>query len=656
MDKRVLLHLVTVLVLMVGFFYSHNVSAEVIIINDTKPSFYSMEQMALSGDFDTNSLSVAGYGEVISGDSVKVYILGSPSDILVKDLTVGGKEAPISFDEKGYFMVLDEGKFSYSGRVVIRTRGQARLYVPGPVNEVKFDLKNGYAINGDQYGVFGREIILQRSEKVAMLVDGGFKYSFAEQDTFTYNIRYRSFGKSLGQAVLNLRNGENILSVTGARQYSVDGGRLVLELAGSEANVYVTGTFRSQNLNMPLDEGRHHVLIESDPERKISIETDAEEIDLSQSTLSPSYSNARAFLASSKNTFNIGLTLLEKYPSLAASVSRAVNRIAITEKGSMLAELTYTYANTGVDYISLDAPGTPLYAATGYRSAVKLTKDNGKLYLGFPKTSSGTLDVIYFQSRKPLAPIDYIKVPVANTDLTITEAQTQIILPQNYFVLWTFGANGGSELPSIESAILFLVLFGGLGYMIREKPGFALLYLVYSVGLFLFSPVLFVISVIASLAELVRRHVSKKSMSGMIVGALALFLLCLVVVAFFSIIWQLGIFNMGASSRTASVLYEADYAAVEQAVPSNIMMKSREVIGSGEGALNVPVREGVLPVRIELPSLGKSITVTSHLVHKDDPLDISVLVIADWFRYFIYLASFIAAMACMRELRKKQGV
>ncbi|MBU0762409.1 MAG: hypothetical protein KKD39_05235 [Candidatus Altiarchaeota archaeon] len=651
MEKKYAVFLVPLLFLFFSFLLADDASAEIIIINQSKPVFYSMEQMVLSGDFDTNKLSLTGFGEVISGDTAKVYVLGSPEDILVSNVLVNGGVVPVSFDDRGYYMVLDKGKFKFSADVSFRSRGQARIYVPGPVNEVKFDLLNGYAINGDQYGAYKREIILQRSEKVAMLSEGAFKYSFAEKNTFTYNIRYRSFGKSLGQTVIDLKNGENILSVSGVKHYSAEDGRLVLELTGEEANVYVTGTFSKNSIRMPLPEGRHHVLIESDPERKISIETDAEEIDLSQSSISPSYSNARGFLASSSNFFKIDLTVLQKYPSLAASVSRAVNKIAITEKGSMLAELTYNYANTGVDYISLDAPGTPLYAGTGYRNAVKLTKDAGKLYLSFPKTQSGTLDVIYFDTRKPLSLVDYVEVPVANTDLIITQAQTQVILPENYYVLWTFGANGGSELPSIESVIIFLLVFGGIGYMLKEKTGFTMMYVVYSLGLYIFSPLLLAFSLLVSAALIVKKHISNKSMKWMLAGAAAIVVLCLFVVVFFGFIMQLGTFNMGSS--TASVNYASDYAMVEEAAPPMAMQKSRAVLGSGEGALNVPVREGVLPVKIELPALGKSVTVTSHMVNKEDPLKISVLIVRNWVKYPLYLISIIAGLLCLKELKKR---
>ncbi len=629
----------------------HSASAEIIIVNDTEPSFWAVSEMRLSGDLDMNKLLISGSGEVISGENVKVYLLGRASDILVDNVVVNGKEVTVSFDDKGYFMVLGKGRFDYRGDLTLRTAGQARLYVPGPVNAVKFDIRHGYAVHGDQYGLWSSDIIIQRAEKVAMLSDGSFKYTFAERNGFDYRLSFRSFGSSLGRAVLNLRSGESIVSVTGAKDYSVDGGRLILELSGESASVAVTGTFSGTQIWVPLDEGRHHVLVESDPQKKLGISTSAEEIDLSQSAMSPSYSNARAFLASAGEPISVSVVSLKMYPSLAASVSQATNRIAITEKGSMLGELEYRYSNTGVDYIGMDVPGVPLYAATGYRSSIKLTKDEDRLFLSFPKTQGGTLDLIYFNTTSALGAVNVIDVPVANTDLTITDFTTQVMLPSDYVVLWTWGAKGGSELPGLEAVMVFAIIFGGLGYILKPSPAFAAAYLVFSVGAYYFSWVVLALAVIATVILAVKKHISAQSMKWMLAGAGMLVVLCLGVVVFFGIL-SMGVFNMGSTSYERNAMVASDYAMVEEAAPRQVMAKSMNLIGTGDGALNVPVREGVLPVRLELPSLGKTITVTSHLVHKDDPMRISVLVVAGWLKYLMYAASIAAGLACARMYRR----
>jgi hypothetical protein len=98
--------------------------------------------------------------------------------------------------------------------------------------------------------------------------------------------------------------------------------------------------------------------------------------------------------------------------------------------------------------------------------------------------------------------------------------------------------------------------------------------------------------------------------------------------------------------------YEADYALVEEAEgmrAPNAMQK----VGSGTGAISAPVRTGVLPVKLTLPTLGKSISVTNHLVTKENPVSLQVLIISTWFKYLFYLAAALAGLLAFRKYRQE---
>ena len=622
---------------------------QIIILNTTGQDFYSMEELRIGGDLDSNRLSISGSAAVISGEDVKVYILGKAQDILVHEMKVDGRDVPVSFDDRGYFMVLSRGEFDFTGSLEIRTRGQVRLFVPGPVNELRFDIENGYAIHGDQYGLLDRQVIIQRSREAAMLSEGSFKYTYAERNTFFYDISYSSFGSSLGKAVIRLNNGENVLSVSGANDHSISGRILTLELEGEKARVIVTGTFASNNIVVPLDEARHHVLIESDPEKMLTISTQAEEIDLTQSTLTPSYHNARAFIASKSQPISVTIQGLGTFPSLAASVSRATNRIAITEKGGMLALLTYAYSNTGMDYLRLDAPGTPLYAGTGYRNPVKLTQLDDSLYLAFPKVRSGTIEVIYFDTRKPLGIVDRIELPLANTDLAITEAVTEIILPGDYMVVWTEGAQGGTELPAFDNILILALFFAGCGYLLLGRPTFAVSYLVFCAGLLVFSPLLLAFFIIFSIGLAAKRHMSEGSLKWMLAGAAAFVAFSVALALILGVLAGFGVYSsMGSRS---DVTFEKSMVAMDSNAPVSEAMTR---LGGESGSITVPVREGVMPVKLELPALGKTMRVSTHLVHKDEPLKMAVWVVHDWLRYPLYIVAIIFGVSALRMYKKKQ--
>ena len=648
------------------FLASGAFAAQIVVVNDSEEKIYGIETMTVSGNVSENLLRISGSGEVISGESVKVYLPGPTDEVLVKNLLVNGNGKAVSFDPDGYFFIAQKGPFSFSADLEIKTLGQIRLHIKGPVNSLAFSLKDGYAIGGDVFGAYGKDVVIQRSsakepedQLKKTLIDGSFMYTYGQgRNEFLYVIKFSSFGTSLGRYELDLPNGESIISLSGAAKWEQKGQRLILDLESRKAEVTVSGIFGSQlnSLRIPnLPGARHHVLIESDPEKKLSIlKTSAEEIDLSQAQLTPKYSNARAFLASPNDMFELSIVDLTVLPSLSASVSSAQNNIAITAKGSILGELRYNYANTGLDYLAIDSEGTPLYAATD-RGTAKLTKQNDKLLLTLPKGEYKTFDYVYFTTRKPLNPIDLVEVPIAKTDMPITTAYTSIYLPADYFVLGTLGAEGGSELPPIETFILFLVAVLTVSSALYKSRRFILLYSIASLGLAVYSPMLFALLIVLSLFEVARRYVHKNTnIFAMLAGGVILVLLLAAVFIGLTFFWQMGSYSQVTKSMDSSVGYSNNYAQVSQETSADNIMRNYKSIGDGgEGSITVPRREGVLPVKLEIPALGKTITLTSHLVTKENPLNIKILIIAEWFKYLLYLVSGYAFVTAYRMYRKK---
>ncbi|OYT27787.1 MAG: hypothetical protein B6U97_00550 [Candidatus Altiarchaeales archaeon ex4484_96] len=626
-------------------------ATQIIVINETQEDIYTLERITLSGDLEKNLLIIQGTGEIIQGENVKVYLFGPASDVLVTDLKINGQETTVSFDDGGYFFIADEGLIKLEGKLIIRTIGQIILHVNGPINKLEFDLEHGYAIDGDRFGVYKNRITLQRSEKVAMLIDGNFRYTYAERNSFNYLIYFKAYGSSLGSYTLDLPNNEIVSSVSGAMKWEQSGNKLLLDLQSNEASISITGLFSTREIRVPLKEDKHHVLIESDPEKKISISTNAREIDLSESSMNSQYSNARAFIASRNNGFSVTVKQLEVLPSLSASVRMATNQIAITEKGSIVGEMNYDYANTGMDYIEIDAPGTPLYASTD-RAAVKLTKEE-KLFLSFPKTEHGNLDLVYFTTTNPLGPITMIEIPLAKTDLPITTANTYIYLPASYRVLNTFGAEGGSELPAPETTILFIIILFLLSAAVKQNKKFITGYIVFSIGLFTFNLGLFTLLVGLTLAAIARKNLPAGfNLRWVLAGAallVAVFMLLIVPI----LIWQMGVFSMGSSQVTRM---EGNYATVDEATAPGAP-KGLQIIGEdSEGAITVPTRTGVYPVKLELPKTGKTITVRNHLVTKEKQISLTVLLIADWFKYLLYVISLIAGYLTYREYKMEEKI
>ena len=237
---------------------SYASATQIILINETEEQIYTLDNVKISGDLETNKLKIFGSGEIIEGENVKVYLFGPASDILIKNLMVNGKATTVSFNENGYFFVADKGRIEFQGDLEIRTIGQIVLYAHGPINELNFNLKHGYAVDGDRFGVYNERIVIQRSEKVAMLIDGSFRYTYAERNEFYYIINFKAFGKSLGSYILDLPNNEVVTSVTGVLKWEQSNNKLLLDFKSSNALVTIKGLFDSDTLRIPLKEGSNY--------------------------------------------------------------------------------------------------------------------------------------------------------------------------------------------------------------------------------------------------------------------------------------------------------------------------------------------------------------------------------------------------------------
>ncbi|MDD4353451.1 MAG: hypothetical protein PHN56_03260, partial [Candidatus Nanoarchaeia archaeon] len=307
----------------------------------TVEDIYSINSLTISGDLNANVLSFQGSGDVLNSENVKVYLLGSIDNIVLNNLKINGVNTPVSFDNNGYFFIADSS-FNFVGSFEILSLGQLSLVIPGPVRNLTFNLINGYVVGGNErYSQLNDVVIIQREDVEQVLVDADFHYIFDElKNNFVYEIDFNSLGDSLSSYTLVLRNSETLQSVTGALDYSLNGNNLILELSGSKDSVTISGTFNSNTLRLPISEGTHDVLIESHPEKKLSINTNAQTIDLSESSITPTYFNSQAFLAEFSNSFAITLQDLTLLPSLTFSVSSAKNRVALSEKGTVLGQLS----------------------------------------------------------------------------------------------------------------------------------------------------------------------------------------------------------------------------------------------------------------------------------------------------------------------------
>jgi len=630
--------------------------SKIIIIPDEseEAADYFIEEIKISGDMAEGHMKISGNGGVMSGGRGKIYLFSANQDILVKDLYVNGSKSQVAFDKQGYYFISQMKHFSFKGSMQIKNKPQIQFKAIGPINKLAFDLIHGYAVDGDKFGVVDQDIILQGiyERTRPSLVKGIFRYSLAEVNTFLYLLSVQSFGDMIGSYTLELPNGEQVLSVDGALKWEQTGSRLKLDLTSVHAQVKINGTFmKIDEIRVPLRKGLHYVVIGADPQKKLNIETGAHEKDLSEADIEVLYSNSRAFLASFHDKFKLELQPLELIPSLAATSRQTQITYAVNEQGSILYEMNCQYQNTGMDYLEVEMAGTPLYAAMQGRPT-KLTKDE-RLFLSFPKSKHGSFDLVSFSTRRPLGWISFLRLPFPKIDVPITTRDTRLFYPLDYFSFTVLGAQGGSEMPRFKNIILFLALVSLVGGLLVKERRFVVWYLILAMGAFYFDIRLFVFLILMSLVLVIRAYAGRVRFRKLFVVVASIIVLALTVLLS---LWLLKGFKLDRPYETTQQWADKAIPSREEALEHVPRFKGTAQIGEGPGAITVPTKKGVLPVKFELPNLGKSISVTNHLVTKEKSQRMTVVLLSARLKYVLYLLMLIAAWMCYKIYIKRVSV
>ena len=99
----------------------------------TTEDLYSVNELNITGNVSSETLTFNGNGNVLNGVNVKVYLLGSTDEVTIDSLKVNGAGTPVGFDSKGYYFITNDS-FTITGTLTLLSLGQVRLFIPGPVH------------------------------------------------------------------------------------------------------------------------------------------------------------------------------------------------------------------------------------------------------------------------------------------------------------------------------------------------------------------------------------------------------------------------------------------------------------------------------------------------------------------------------------------
>jgi len=583
---------------------------------------FVLDRLVLRGSVGGGPLSFELTGGVLADGAVDVPLFGPPSAVRLE--VDGG--ASVGFEKDAYFLHTAERRFTLKGRLYLGT--DLALAIPGPLNTLEAELEGGTVVEGERLsGIVGATIHLRRKDEVTAAAGPTvFQLSravrVAKEVTFQYLLVMQS-GSDLGVVRLPLAYGEEVLDVTGATSFRVEGGELVLPTAGKRAEMRITGKLPKVGAFAPDGRSAYEWwLFESDPEHRIFVEGTSRQVDAGESPIARTQASARLFLMQRGQNVTVRSEPLHSVDVLAAVVRRHDRMVVLTEQGDVVGDDSLSYENNGIDYLLYAPSARPIYLATDAK-AQRIMHQGDKTDEVLVPLLAGSHEVrlqsVGTASLGALGGV--LSVPMPSYPLTSSRVGVTVGVPVGVVPL---ALSGGDRVRfALDDGDLFAIAIGFVaGFLaMRTAPETPVsrrrLQRVAGglvVGaLWLLSPALYglaltaigVLALVLGLARVLRGPGLVAAV--VVLGGLA------------SLVGLGSLLSLGARdsapSRSYDVPVSSKPAAPRGGAKSDADRTGDLVAQDAEGG----VIEGVTPVALNLPSYERSLSASRELVTKDRP-------------------------------------
>ena len=329
---------------------------------------FALTRLRVTGAIEPGPLQFELEGAVLAPGAVDVPLFGPPDHVRLDNVTQDGAPAAVSFSDDRYFVRTSARRFVIRGSLALLA--ELALTVPGPVNALDVEVTGARVVEGAHLaGVADLTLHLDRgTPAVAAAGPTVYQRSHAirvgRELGFTDRLVLQS-GTDLGVVRVALRAGQRVLDVTGSTGWRVEGNELVLPTAGRSADVTITGTLAAVDSFEPDPRSEYEWwLLESDPEHRLTVTGDARQIDAAESPIPRTQQGSRLYLVERGHRLAVAVQTLHSVEALAAVVHAHRRTTVLTRRGDLVSDDTITYENNGIDYLTLDPPGRPIFLAT----------------------------------------------------------------------------------------------------------------------------------------------------------------------------------------------------------------------------------------------------------------------------------------------------
>lgn len=605
---------------------------------------YTLEHLQLSGDLRKGALDFVLEGSLLTKDrNVSVLLFGTPAKVRIENATENGQPATLGFAGDRYFLHPSTPHFVLRGTIVLSE--DRVLELPTPLN--RFDAKleggrvtEGNRLSGLESGIVHFDAEDQKPAEAPTIFSLSRALRVKKNVEFEYRLLVQG-SSDLGMVHLPLRYGERVLDVTGSNGWKVEGEELLLPTTGKGADVTITGVLANVGSFTPDPRSPFEWwLLESDADHRILATGDAKQHDSSESPIARKEGSSRLFMVTRGQKLDITVQALATMDVLSAVVRSHERTVVLTAGGELVAQDTYAYENTGIDYLRLTPDGKPIYLSID-GSAERLVHKEDETELMIPlRTGSHQIvtesideyAVGLFGGRRSFAGP---KVPLATgrewLTIGLPSGVHPVVVTGGDQTQWPLGRNDAFAV-GLAAALSLLLLRGGR----RRALGVAALS-----GLWFFSHPLFVATMATAAVGgtyLVVRRMTPKArkwtLGVSLVGVVVVGLPLLSMMSASRSMTANGSYaqtDMPGAVTAAPAAAEALDGDDKQAAHAGLMGGAQQARLGNFMAQNATVGmiDGVRPVSLGLPTSASQISISRELVTAGRPFAPTLYYVTD---------------------------
>lgn len=670
----------------------------IITIGNESASYVTISSLKLSGS--TSAMTLDGKANIFSSSPAKVPLIGS-NGMAIDSLKVNGKDTQFFFENSTYFFLASSGSADFTAQLSPKPeKNSLTLFFRGPVVRLSVELdvlgnssrymnilapldsSKSYSlgsthISADFFGLESESIPIQWEERVNQptpvsaleevfaTVLSDFQIS-ERQITATHYIDYTAYNKKLSS--LRIKTFGRVLSVNQDNWEVVQengNNYLLVSLKEPVSSVslqyteYIgqTGDFTAHPSVPDGAKTNYWLSVQSEPQLSISSSpSSCREVDVSDLPRRTAiFLKQLAFTCEPDGQVKVSVTPLKTVPVVTAAADYGTYSLLSLGSGGILADLNWGVKSSAKDFMVVDVPekAVLLYAAVD-NQPVKPTVSEGKLLLPLKRsTYSVPMELVYYYPSSELGFFGSIPLPLVGSDVPISNLNVQAFLPESlsskFFYLYSstnLSRSTSYDWPAwkdLLSTLVFLSLvslFVSYSLIQRDRAGrFALFYTVTLYLLFIFHAGLFALVAGISVLYAARAHITL-AQAKPILAALAILAGLAFLWLFISSV-QIGVPMMGPSESFATKGGMAP-SAVSQRLESLAVL---------DGGVTVPMKEDVLPVKVEVPQSGKLISFTKEFQTFDSKPQATIYYASDYLMIPVYLLALLCLYASFRQFR-----